>query len=684
MQNIQKMKKKAKKKNEKIKINKIEKKGIVTRKKRMRNAIIIVALITSMLVGRIAWIQFIDGDKLKYMAYLQHTLDRKINPKRGTIYDATGKKILAVSATVRTITVNPVNIPSEDKEMVAKKLSELFNVDYEKTLKKVSKKTSIETIATKVEKEQADELMNWMQEKGIVTGINVDEDTKRYYPYNMLASQIIGFCGSDNQGLDGIEAVYDSTLKGETGKIIKLTDAKGKTLLTEGEDYEDGIDGNDLVLTIDGTIQGIAEKYLKEACIDNQCTDGGNIIIMNPNNGDILAMAGYPNYNLNEPYTVTDEEIQNNWDNYSKEEKSAMLQKMWRNRAISDTYEPGSTFKLITASAALEEGITDTDNKGEFNCSGSIEIAGVRIKCWRYYRPHGSQSLREALMNSCNPVFIGIGQKLGVHTYYSYLEKFGYLKKTGIDLPGEGGSIFLAEDKVGPVELATISFGQRFEITPIQMCTAISTIANGGTHIKPRIVKQIINSQTGEVTNIEPVKEEGVISEETSKKVLSMMESVVSEGTGKNGQVVGYSVGGKTGTSEDGVNTNKYIASFVGVTPISNPQVVILVILYNPTGEGGHGGGGVATPVASKILTEILPYLEVAKDNIAEEDVKMNVEVPNIIGLTYKEAKSVLSDVGLEITMRDENLDVSNDYIISNQVPGYGVQIMQGSSIIVD
>lgn len=453
MSNIRKMAKKAKKKKDKFKISQIEKKGNLTRKKRMRNAIIVVFLVATLMIGRIAWIQFIDGDRLKYMAYVQHTLDRKINPKRGTIYDATGTKVLAVSATVRTITVNPVNIAKEDKEKVAKALSEIFNVDYETTLKKVSKRSSIETIARKVEKEQADELMRWMEQNNILTGINVDEDTKRYYPYNNLASQIIGFCGSDNQGLDGIEALYDSKLKGETGKIIKITDAKGNTILKEGEDYESAIDGNDLVLTIDATIQGIAEKYLSEACIDNQCTDGGCVIVMNPNNGDVLAMAGYPNYNLNDPYTVNSEEIKNNWDNITKEEKSALLQQMWRNRAISDGYEPGSTFKLITASAALEEGITNTDNKGEFNCSGSIEIAGVRIKCWRHYRPHGAQSLREALMNSCNPVFIGIGQKLGVHTYYSYLQKFGFLNKTGIDLPGEAGSIFLEEDKVGPVEL---------------------------------------------------------------------------------------------------------------------------------------------------------------------------------------------------------------------------------------
>lgn len=335
----------------------------------------------------------------------------------------------------------------------------------------------------------------------------------------------------------GIEAKYENELKGSSGSIVKHTDAKGGNLDEEGEQYVDAIDGNDLILSIDATIQGIAEKYLEEACIDNACTDGGNIIIMNPNNGDILAMAGYPSYNLNDPYKPIDSEILSKWDSLSKEEKSAEMQKMWRNKAISDAYEPGSTFKLITSSAALEEGITDTDNAGEFCCTGGITIAGVRIKCWRYYRPHGPESLREALMNSCNPVFIGLGQKLGVKTYYSYLNKFGFLNKTGIDLQGEGGSIFLAEDKVGPVELGTIAFGQRFEVTPIQMITAVSSIANGGTYVVPRVVKGIVNSQTGEVTNIEVQKKDTVISKETSEKVLSMMETVVSQGTGKNAQV---------------------------------------------------------------------------------------------------------------------------------------------------
>lgn len=677
MKEIKKMKKKMKKKKNKFKI--VKKVGVITRKKRLRNMIFFVLIIMVGLIIRIGWIQFKMGDKLQYMAYLQQTLEREFNPKRGTIYDATGEKILAVSASIESITVNPVNIKNEDKEKVARKLSELFDINYDTVLKKVSKKSSIETIAKKVDKSKTDELRIWLKDNNITTGVNIDVDTKRYYPYNSLASQIIGFCGSDNQGLMGIEAKYEEELKGSPGSIVKLTDARGGNLDEEGEQYIDAIDGNDLILSIDATIQGIAEKYLEEACIDNVCTDGGNIIIMNPNTGDILAMAGYPTYNLNEPYTPLDSDLSSNWDNLSQEEKSAELQKMWRNKAISDAYEPGSTFKLITASAALEEGITDTDNEGEFSCTGSITISGVTIKCWRYYRPHGAESLRDALMNSCNPVFIGLGQKLGVSTYYSYLRKFGFLNKTGIDLQGEGTSIFLAEEKVGPVELGTIAFGQRFEVTPIQMVTAVSSIANGGTYVVPRIVKGIVNSQTGEVTNVEVKKKDSVISKETSEKVLSMMETVVAEGTGKNAQVKGYSIGGKTGTSEDGVNTGKYVTSFIGVAPISDPQLVILITLYNPTGEGGHQGGGVAAPIASQVLGEVLPYLEISKDNENEEDIINKVLVPDLKGCTISDAENILKDINLSLEYSGDGLE---DAVITDQIPVAGVEVFEGSTII--
>ena len=590
--------------------------NVLSSKKRIRFILICVNILWIALIIKLAVIQFIQGKELQSKSLEQQNMSRKITASRGIIYDATGKNILAKSSTVETVTVNPVNIAKENKEKVASILSNIFELDYEKVLKKVNKNSSIENIAKRVDKEKTDELRKWMKENDIYSGINIDEDTKRYYPYSTLASHVIGFVGSDNQGLDGVEAKYDEILTGSNGSISKMTDAKGNIFGEDGEKYTEPIVGKDLVLTIDMNIQAIVEKYLEEACIDNVCTDGGNVIVMNPKNGDILAMATYPFYDLNNPYKINNEELANIWVDLESAEKSNALQAMWRNKAIADTYEPGSTFKLVTASASIEENIAIPDRAGAFCCSGSIEIAGARIKCWRYYRPHGSQSLREALMNSCNPVFIGLGQKIGVSKYYEYLNKFGFLQKTGIDLVGEANSIFLKEEKVGPVELATISFGQRFEVTPIQMITMVSTIANKGKYVVPRVVKKIIDSSTGEVNEIEPVYKNQAISEETAENVLSMMTSVVAEGTGKNARVDGYNVGGKTGTSEDGVNTGKYVTSFIGVAPTDDPEVTILVTLYNPTGEGGHQGGGVAAPVAGKILNEILAYLEISKTDI--------------------------------------------------------------------
>ena len=654
----------------------------ISRKKRMKNMLVVSSIIFLLLISRVGFIQFVQGQELEAKAYMQQTLNRAINPKRGTIYDVTGKLVLAVSSTVETVTVTPMNIKKEDKEKVSRALSEIFSLDYETVFKKVSKRSSIETIVKKQDKEKTDELRNWMKDNNVNVGINIDEDTKRYYPFRDLASHIIGFCGSDNQGLDGVEAVFDDVLKGEKGSIAKVTDAKGGEIKEEGENYKSATDGKDIVLSIDMTVQSIAEKYLKQACIDNKCTDGGNVVAMNPKTGDILAMVTYPEYDLNNPFQPNTEELTSIWEGMSSKERNEAMQKMWRNKALADTYEPGSTFKLVTASAALEEGITTTDKEGEFACTGGIEVAGVRIKCWRYYRPHGSESLRQALMNSCNPVFIGLGQKMGVETYFTYLEKFGLLAKTNVDLPGEAGSIFIAKNKAGPVELATISFGQRFKITPLQMVRTVSAIANGGELVKPRIVKQMIDSTTGEIEEV-PVEKMGrAISEETSKSVLSMMETVVQEGTGKNAGVKGYRIGGKTGTSEDGVNTNKYVASFIGVAPIEDPEIVMLVTLYNPTGEGGHQGGGVAAPVGGQIFSEVLPYLEVSKQE-SEEEQKNAVEVPEVRGLNLKDAEKTLKDVGLEMNYETQNEIDKEQTIIKEQMPKPGLKVMSGSKIEV-
>ena len=421
----------------------------------------------------------------------------------------------------------------------------------------------------------------------------------------------------------------------------------GTDLGLEGEDYIAAINGNDVICTIDWTVQGIAEKYLAKACIDNKCTGGGDIIIMNAHTGDVLAMAEYPTYNLNNPYTINNDELKAQWNSLQASERSNLLSEMWRNRAVSNAYEPGSTFKLLTTSAALQEGIAEVDKPGEFFCSGSINVAGVKINCWRSYNPHGSESLRQALMNSCNPVFVGLGEKMGVHTFYSYLNKFGMLTKTKIDLPGEGLSIFLKENKVGPVELATYAFGQRFEVTPIQMIKLLGTIANKGVSVTPRLVKATVDGKTGVKTDIPVQQGDRVISEETAENVLSMMGSVASEGTGKNAAAAGYSIGGKTGTSEDGVNTGKYITSFLGVSDSKNPDIVMAVILYNPTGEAGHQGGTVAAPVAGEIFKEILPYLDVQK-TVPDTPVQ-STAMPEVTGMTVTEAEKTLRDVRVRI-----------------------------------
>ncbi|MCL2859410.1 MAG: penicillin-binding transpeptidase domain-containing protein [Oscillospiraceae bacterium] len=652
-------------------------------KKTLKNMLIVVITIFVLLTVRIGWIQMVQGSELQTMAYVQQTLDRNINPKRGNIYDATGKVLLATSASVETVTINPTNIKTEDKQKVAECLANTFNLKYDDVLKKVNKKTSIETIIKKVDKDKTDQLREWMQQNGINSGINIDEDTKRYYPYQTLASQVIGFCGSDNQGLDGIEAKYDDILKGQMGKIQKVMDATGGNADYEKENYIPAIDGKDLVISIDMTVQSIAEKYLKNACVDNKCTDGGNIIIMNPKTGDVLAMAEYPDYNLNSPYDAYTPELSQTWDNLSEADQMKELQKVWRNKAISDGYEPGSVFKILTASAALQEGIAEVDKAGEFYDPGYIIVDGVKMQCWRYYNPHGSESLRQALMNSCNPVFIGLGEKLGVKTYFSYLQKFGMLERTGIDLYGEANSIFLKESKVGPIELATYAFGQRFEVTPIQMVRMASVIANGGKLVTPRIVKQIIDPTTGEKTDI-PVKiSDNVISEQTAKNVLSMMGSVVSEGTGKGSQVAGYSIAGKTGTSEDGVNTGKYIASFMAIAPMEDPELVMLITLYNPTGEGGHQGGGIVAPLSGQILSEVLPYLGVVKK---VDDTKPVVTVPELRGMSITDAQKAVKELGLKLSIRnkpDGELDESKTIIVE-QSPKPGIKINQDNTILVD
>lgn len=477
--------------------NKSNAKKIATVSQRLRNILLVFFCILIMLIGRLGWLQIVQGSDLKEAMYDQLTTSRVISPKRGTIYDSTGKA-LARSAQVDTVSINSTKIivknADEDvaaaktkvlKTKVAKALSDIFSLDYEETLKKVSSESKVaQTIAKKQEKDKIDKLKKWMKENEIYAGINIDEDTKRYYPYNNLASNLIGFCGTDNQGLEGLEAKWDSVLTGTPGKIVSSQDAVQDLIPDENQTYIAAQNGNDITLTIDANIQTIVEKYLKQACIENKCVDGGNAIIMNPNNGDILAMATYPDYNLNAPFTPTSIS-KDDWKKLSSSEQNNTLQSIWNNRAITSTYEPGSVFKIVTAAAGLEENLVSADKPGVFYCKGHEVISGVRIHC-SDKSGHGSQSLRDALKYSCNPAFMQLGKKIGTATLYRYYNAFGFFDKTGFASSGERSGYFWKLEDVGAVELATMSFGQRFRITPLQMITAVSAVANDGVLMRTK------------------------------------------------------------------------------------------------------------------------------------------------------------------------------------------------------
>ena len=655
---------------------------------KLRALLIFVILALALLLARIAWLQFIKGGYLKEQAYAQQTINQIISPKRGNIYDSTGKT-LATSAQVDTVTVNPKKIKSSSneatvalKEKIAQGLSEIFELDYNETLTKLNSNSSVETIVKKVEQDKITELKNWMETNKITVGINIDEDSKRYYPYDNLASGLIGFCGSDNQGLSGIEYSLDSTLTGTSGKIVASKDASQGEIPNTEETYIAAENGSDITLTIDLNIQTIVEKYLKQAVENNSCSRGGNVIVMEPSTGDILAMASYPDYNLNDPFTPN-ESLSKTWDSLDNNEQKAALQTMWNCRSVSDPYEPGSTFKVITASVALEEDITDTDVANNFVCTGSEKFGdGTEIRCWRT-TPHGYQSLRQALMNSCNPAFMQLGRKIGASTLYKYYKAFGLFDKTNVGLSGETSSSFWPEDKVGSVELATMSFGQRFKITPLQMITAISAVANDGILMQPRIVKEIKNTESGSVTTVNTKQVRQVISKETSEQVKSMMESVVTGGTGKHAAVTGYSIGGKTGTSEPLAKNVKegYVASYVAISPVEDTKVVLLLTLYDPKGSS-YQGGQVAGPVVSQMLSEILPYLEIPSSAEATDDSSTNTTaVPNVTNKTVTEAKKILEAAGF-----NPKISISGDpnsLLVKSQVPVAGTQLIKSATILL-
>lgn len=653
---------------------------------------IFIVILLIILLSRLFYLQFIKGPSLKEAATKQQTTSRIISPNRGSIYDSTGKP-LAISAKVDTVTINPQKFIVEDgsdsqlktaalQEKVTKAFSEIFELDYEEVYKKVTSTNTIQTIAKKVEEEKINKLKAWMEENKIYDGINIDTDTKRYYYYNELASNLIGFCGDDNQGLAGLEYYWNSVLTGTPGKIITSQDAHQDIISNNNENYIPAQNGSNITLTIDYNIQTIAEKYLKQAVADNKCNRGGNIIIMDPNTGDILAMASYPNYNLNDPFTPN-EQLSKTWDSLSSSSKSAALQNMWKNPSVTNTYEPGSVFKVLISAIALEENLVETDTPGIFSCPGYQMIYDTKIKCAKE-SGHGYQSLREALEHSCNPAFMQLGAKIGKETLYKYFKAFGLFDKTGIATAGEAVGTFHSIDKVGPVELATTSFGQRFTITPLQMITSVCAIANDGVLMQPRIVKSIENTDTGTITTIEPKAVRQVVSSETAEQVRSMMESVVVEGGGRYGQVSGYNVGGKTGTSEPapGREEEGFVASFLAIAPVENTKVACLLTLYDPAKSNNYGGQ-IAAPVVAQVLSEVLPYLEIPSNNSSITTTPTDTynslqtsSLPDVKNKTVAQAKKILENAGFKYDTSSKD-----EAVVAEQIPKPGTALLKGAVV---
>jgi len=652
--------------------------------KKIKLAMLCMLFIFFALIIRLGFLQFVQGADLKEKAFKQQTVSKLINAKRGNILDSTGKS-LAISAKVDTVSINPTKITAKTaeltkskKEKVAKAFSEIFELDYEETLAKVNSASSFQTIAKRVEQDKIEKLRTWMDENEIYSGINIDEDTKRYYPYNNLAAYVIGFCNNENQGIYGIERSYNSYLTGTPGKIVTSTDVNHDQISGEEGQFIEAENGNNIVLTLDVNIQTIAEKYLKEAVQKNNARNG-NVIIMKPSTGDILAMAQYPDYDLNNPFTPTTDYWIEQWDNLSSSDKT----EMYRNIMVSDRYEPGSTFKLLNAAIALEENLVETDTADEFSCIGYEMVSGVKIKCWTSLS-HGYQSLRQTLENSCNPGMMQLAQKIGTRTLYKYYHAFGLFSKTSVGLPEEINSNFHQETKVGATELATMSFGQRIKVTPLQLITSISALANDGILMQPRIVKEIINTETNAVTSFEPTKIRQVISTETANQILNIMETVVTDGTGSAGSVKGYSVGGKTGTSEPPVENEDYgyVASYVAVSPAENPELVVLAALYDPQVENYHGGT-VAGPVVSNVLAEVLPYLGISPDKIDVDTAtsSSSITVPNVENKTVAEAQKILTNAGFrcEFTLTGNK----NEVLVTDQVPAKGTKLPNNSLVML-
>lgn len=571
---------------------------------RRKIMIIFVAVLLLMvfLMGRLVYLMIFCSEYYGVRAENLHERERDIKAARGNIYDRNGV-VLAENKTVCTISV--IHSQIEDPEKVIAVLTKELGMSEETVRKRVEKVSSIERIKTNVEKETGDAIRAYE-----LAGVKIDEDYKRYYPYNELASKVIGFTGGDNQGIVGIEVKYDEYLEGINGKILTLTDARGVEIKNAGERRSEPVEGDDLYLSLDYNIQMYAAQAAVKVREEKQA-DSVSILVMNPQNGEILAMVNEPEFNLNEPFTLNteiDTEL-------SEEEKQDALNKMWRNQCINDTYEPGSTFKIITASAALEEGKVSLSD--QFNCPGYKIVEDRRIRCHKV-GGHGAEDFTHGIMNSCNPVFIEIGLRIGSDRFCDYFEQFGLLSRTNIDLPGEASTIMHKRENIGQVELATMSFGQSFQITPIQLATTVSSIINGGNRVTPHFGVETKNAE-GEVTHTFVYEQkEHIVSEETSTTMRYLLEKVVSEGSGKNAALEGFSIGGKTATSQTLPRSEKrYISSFLGFAPADDPQVLALIIINNP--QGVYYGGTIAAPVCRDLFSNILPYLGIEQAPVTED-----------------------------------------------------------------
>ena len=554
---------------------------------------IAVVLIVS-LMARLFYLMVFDAEHYQKLAKDLHERERKIKAARGEILDRNGV-VLAANKTVCTISV--IHSQVTEPEKVARILAEELEMDESKIAEKIQKVTSMEKIRTNVEKETGDRIRDYD-----LDGVKVDEDFKRYYPYRDLASRVLGFTGGDNQGIIGLEVKYEEYLKGINGTILTVTDARGIELEGVAEDRIEPVAGGNLRISMDYNIQSFCQQAAEKVLEEKQA-DSVSVLLMNPQNGEILAMVNVPEFNLNDPFTLPEG---TETAGLSEEEKQDLLNQMWRNPCISDTYEPGSVFKTITAAAALEEGVVTMEDT--FNCPGYVMVEDRRIRCHKT-TGHGTQTFVEATMNSCNPVFVTVGLRLGAENYYRYFEQFNLLEKTGVDLPGEAGTIMHKVEDIGAVELATISFGQSFQVTPIRLAATISSLINGGNAVIPHFGVKTVDAQ-GNVTNrFEYPVEEGVVSEDTVEKLRYMLEQVVENGGGHNGYVEGYRVGGKTATSQTlPRGTGRYIASFMGFAPADDPKVLAMAIITNP--QGTYYGGQVAAPVVRQLFENILPYLE--------------------------------------------------------------------------